>query len=112
MCAHDFGILPQVDSQRDYGDRYEPQRYECIKVEDDLLLEVAERLQEKLETYWHTMSRPAHGLAWYGVTLIPPRSLLPMVRILKENGNPEFYPLTQLLERAAAEGKTVIHYGI
>ena len=112
MCAHDFGILPQVDPQRDYGDSYEPQRYECIKVEDDLLLEVAERLQEKLETYWHTMSRPAHGLAWYGVTLIPPRSLLPMVRILKGNGNPEFYPLTQLLERAAAEGKTVIHYGI
>ena len=70
-----------------------------------------ERL-EQLETYWHTMSRPAHGLAWYGVTLIPPRSLLPMARILKENGNPELYPLTQLLERAATEGKTVIHYGI
>ena len=55
-------------------DEYEPHKYGCISVSDEPLDSVAHKLQ-KIDFYMHTTDIKAKGLAWCGVTLIPPESL-------------------------------------
>ncbi len=105
--THAFGIMAAPPEPGQRYDEYEPERYVCAWAEDDILNEV--RLSG-IDTYFHTLDCPGKGLAWYGITLIPPDSIPAMSAAV--DGKPELRELSKLLHRAAAENKFVIHFGI
>ena len=73
MAKHEFGIMHIAPKFGERYDTYEPQKYDCIFVEDDDILPILEQLQE-IDFYWHTLDVSGKGLAYYGVTLISPEA--------------------------------------
>ena len=109
MAKHEFGIMPCAPKVQERYDTYEPEKYGCIAVDDDLIETLAQEWSG-IDTYWHTVDRPAKGLAYCGITLIPPESSRDMIMIKREKE--EFQPLRELLQQAAAENRFVIHFGL
>ncbi len=109
MAKHEFGMMPHAPQHGVRYDDYEPERYHCIAVEDDIIETVAP-LFSAIPMFWHTTDVPGKGLAYCGITLIPPDASRRMLELLPDN--PELNELCTLLETACAEGKWVIHYGI
>ncbi len=115
-CVHEFCIMPQ-DPGPEEEFTYTPEKFpDQAVVDDDDLNEWAGRHRDALwsiPVYYHERSRPDVGLAWYGITLIPPSSAPAFLELLA--GDPEkekFAGLAGLLHRAAAQNKFIIHYGI
>ena len=109
MAKHEFGIMPDAPLDGKRYDEYEPQKYACIAVNDDYIQKISPRL-ESLDFYWHTVSVKGHGLAYYGITLIPPGSLKAFIDAISDTS--ELYQLKNLLKVASDNDKWVIHYGI
>ena len=109
MAKHEFGIMPEAPRQGERYDRYEPQKQACISVEDDDLEKTVERFSS-LDLYWHTLSVKGKGLAYCGITLIPPDLLKACEKITADI--PALHELTKLFEKAEKQNKWVIHYGI
>ncbi len=109
MATHEFGIMPTVPAAGQRFDAYEPKKYRCIRVDD---AEIERLLPETmgLELYWHTMDCPGKGLAYTGITLIPPAALPKLREAVRRQGG--MAELAALLRRAERENKWVIHYGI
>ena len=109
MATHEFGIMPAAPEAGQRFEKYEPGKYHCIRVDD---AEIERLLPETLglELYWHTVDRAGKGLAYTGITLLPPAAL-PKLRetVRRQDGMAE---LAALLRRAERENKWVIHYGI
>jgi hypothetical protein len=112
--SHEFGIINNIDKNKDYSD-YCPQNYNCISIDDDIILSFIGKL-DIMQTYYHNINRPDYGLAYYGVTLIPPSSLDYFQDVLlNEKGNKHSSELNQLITLitiAIGENKYLIHYGI
>ena len=84
MAKHDFGIIERFEDDKLYSD-YEPEKYNCISVSDDLIEEmITEYLEElgNLKTYFHMKKHPALGLDYCGTTIIPPGSLKEFRKII------------------------------
>lgn len=109
MAKHEFGIMLDTPRQDKRYDEYEPWKYACIFVADDYLEVVAERLTA-IDFYWHTISGKGKGLAYYGVTLVPPCSLKAFIDVIADIS--ELCELKTLLEKVLGKNKWVIHYGI
>ena len=63
-----------------------------------------------IDCFWSTVDMPGKGIDYCGVNLIPPSSARRFIAALEPIE--EFIPLAELLARAEAEGKFVIHFGI
>ena len=109
MAKHEFGIMNVSPKPNERYDSYEPEKYNCISVHDDCIEPLLDKL-EQIECYWHTLERPGKGLAYYGITLIPPSSMESIIELLE--GDPGTDGLRNLLLKAKEEGKYVIHFGI
>ena len=105
-CVHEFCIMPEEPRPEEEFE-YTPERYpDQAAVDDDLLNEFAGRRGDALwaiPTYFESLRRPERGLAWYGITLIPPASLPAFLDLF--TGEPELADL-------AEQNKFIIHYGI
>jgi hypothetical protein len=111
---HEFGVIENLEENNDYSDYYCPEKYDCIKINDELILLLINQLSI-MKTYYHNMNRPDFGLAYYGVTLIPPESLTYLEEMLlnsKHQDNSELNKLIQLVRTAILRNKYIIHYGI
>lgn len=109
MPKHDFGIMQITPKSGKRYDNYEPQKYNCISVDDYYILPLLEKFHE-VKCYWHTLDRAEMGLAYYGITLIPPESLDAMIEIILSNHN--LSELLSLFLNAKKENRFVIHFGI
>ena len=109
MPRHEFAMMPFAPRYGKRYDKYEPQKYSCISIEDEYIERIAAELQS-VDFYWHTLSVKGKGLAYYGITLIPPSSLKASIRLTEKD--PVLSELTELLKTAMDEGKWVIHFGI
>ena len=109
MAKHEFGIMMEAPQQSKRYDEYEPGKYACISVDDKDLEGVVERLSS-IDFYWHTLSVKGKGLAYCGVTLVPPCSLKAFIDSIADI--PELCELKKLLKKALDKNKWVIHYGI
>lgn len=117
--THEFGIMDYVEKDKEYVD-YEPEKYNCIVVDDDLFMEICNKNYkgkiEKMETFFQSINRPETGIAYYAITLIPPKSLkLFLDIIVEENISYKSKELERLIEKishAIREDKFLIHFGI
>ncbi|MBU5437158.1 hypothetical protein KQI42_03995 [Tissierella sp. MSJ-40] len=116
---HEFGIIDCIEKNKDY-DFYEPEKYNCISVDGDLIDEIYYKgfgdKMKNLETFAHNTNRPYKDLAYYGVTLIPPKSLKQFLNIIIEENakykSKELKELTKKICDAIKENKWLIHFGI
>lgn len=109
MQVHEFGIMKEAPVSGERFDEYEPEKYNCISVDDDDIVPVLEKLND-VQFYWHTTDRPGQGLAYCGITLIPPGSIDRMTEIIRDNVR--LSGLLSLLSEAKKENRFVIHFGI
>lgn len=113
--VHEFGVIDDINSQVDYGGEYSPEKYKCISVEDDIICSLSEDLSS-MKTYFHSMNRPEFGLAYFGITIIPPNSLPFFCNVVTASGyykeSEELNELFLKIQQAIKEEKHMIHYGI
>ena len=117
MATHEFGIMEQPPEPGRWYSVYEPEKYNCVYVDDEIIEPLwavgAPEAVLSAPTYYQTLSQPGKGLDYTGVTLIPPDSLAPFIDYFLTSCDPaEAWQLTDLLKRAQREGKFVIHFGI
>lgn len=114
-CVAQFGIINKFEKDKDYGSNYEPQKYNCVAIDDDILNDWWKDLT-LIKTYFHCYSRPNFALARWGVTLIPAESLEAFYNIVSKDkrskSSMELVNLMILLRKAISEDKYVIHYGV
>ncbi len=109
MAKHEFGIMQNKPQKGKRYDEYEPEKYNCIYVDDAYLEDIIEKL-DNIDFYWHTVDIKGKGLAYCGVTLIPPTSLKDFTDVIKNISN--LAELKGILETAFRENKWVIHFGL
>lgn len=109
MAKHEFGIMTDDPRPNKRYDKYEPWKYACISVDDSYLESIVERLNT-IDFYWHTLSVKGKGLAYCGITLVPPRSLKEFIDVIADNS--ELCELRKLLEEALNKNNWVLHYGL
>ena len=118
LAKHEFGIIDSFEENKWYSE-YEPEKHNCISVNDDLIEELIIKYNEELmaiKTYFQVTTQPGNGLYYYGVTLIPPKSLIQFRDvIIKANSqyqSQELQALIEMITDAIKKDKYLIHYGI
>lgn len=111
MPKHDFGIIQRDPAYEDRFDAYEPQKYNCITVDDNLIEPILTDL-DSVDCYWHTLQRPGKGLAYSGITLIPPKSMDAFIKVLCSQDKEEYISLISLANKAKNDSRYIIHFGI
>ena len=109
MSYHEFGIMPTPPENGKRYDNYEPKQYNCISVNDDYLENIVSEFNN-IDLYWHSLDVSEKGLAYCGITLIPPSSMQNFISVI--DNIPELHQLKELLSKALDENKWVIHFGI
>ena len=107
--THEFGIMPEDPKTGVRYDRYEPWEYNAISVHDDYIEPLMPQLND-VDLFWHTVDVPGKGLAYCGITLIPPAAFPAVLEIIRPVA--ELQILAELVEQAAKEQKYIIHFGI
>ena len=90
-------------------DEYEPWKYNCISVNDDYLEDIDANFNHT-DCYWHTLDVKGKGIAYCGITLIPPCSMAGFISVIKDI--PALSELKELSEKALGENKWIIHFGL
>lgn len=108
--THEFGIIENFNKRHVYN-HYTPDLYACVPVNDDFIQDLVKPLA-MMKTYFHTYERPANGLAYYGITLIPPESLPLFLDIVSSRKSEELIDLALKITAAQEAEKYMIHYGL
>ena len=109
MLKHEFGMMMADPEPGQIFEEYEPDKYDCIAVDDEYVQAVAEKLA-RVSVYWHGLDRPESGLAYHGITLIPPESMADVIEAVRDV--PEMRRLMEMLVVAERERKFVMHFGV
>ncbi len=109
MPKHEFGIMKKAPKPGVRYDKYEPEKYNCIAVDDEMIEAISERVSD-VDTFWHTVDIPAKGLDYCGITLIPPKSLDTLIAVT--DGIDKLSGLCELLRKAKKHNQYVIHFGV
>ena len=80
MAYCHFGIMQTAPENGKRYDDFEPEKYNCISVNDNHIEVIVEKLTD-IDFYWHTLDVEAKGIAYCGVTLIPPSSMQQFISI-------------------------------
>ncbi|MBO5253425.1 MAG: hypothetical protein J6C51_05725 [Clostridia bacterium] len=105
--VHEFGIMLTDPKSGETYNEYEPEKYGCVVVHDEIVECFGDSVLRDLPCFWCSVDRPEKGLAYCGITLIPPSSLPTLLEAAGESET-----LQKLLEKAIAENRFVIHYGL
>lgn len=111
MPKHEFGIMNNKPMDKEIFNEYEPNKYNCISIDDDFIEPILIELQN-VNCYWHTLENKGDGLAYCGITLIPPESMGLLKDILLQQDNTEYIDLISLVNKAKEDNKYIIHFGI
>lgn len=109
MAKHEFAIMQNPPQSGKRYDTYEPKKYHCISVDDDYLEDIVGNFRH-IDCYWHTLDVREKGIAYSGITLIPPCSIIAFIEVI--TNIPELSELKELLEKAQKENKWIIHFGL
>ncbi|MDD3172885.1 MAG: hypothetical protein PHF63_04370 [Herbinix sp.] len=114
MIPIKFGIIDEFDMKKQYI-TYEPQKYNCITIDDNLYIEDWWSELTKMKTYFSSLNKPNVALSRAGITLIPPESL-PLFESIVSNDNrinmdDNLKKLLKSIRKAKLENKYMIHFG-
>ncbi len=109
MLKHVFGIMPTDPRLGIRYEEYEPDKFNCIFVEDEAILTILDELK-KMKCYWHSIDRQENGLAYHGVSMIPPESFEIFKCSVLEKDN--LQELQNLISEAECEKRYIIHFGV
>lgn len=109
MAYHEFGIMQTPPQNSKRYDKYEPDKYNCISINDEYIDNILEKLSE-LDLYWHTLDVSGKGIANCGITLIPPTQMQKFILLIENTF--ELCELKELLSKAYNENKWIIHFGV
>ena len=109
MSHHEFGIMQISPQNGQCFDEHEPEKYNFISVNDDYIENILEKLTD-IDFYWHTPDVSGKGLAFCGVTLVPPSSMQRFISVIENIS--ELQQLKELLTQALNENKWIIHFGL
>ena len=109
MVMHEFGIMKELPQAGCRYDEYIPEKYDCISIDDDIVEVFANGLLD-VDMHWHTIDVTGEGLAYCGITLIPPASLGSVIDMI--DGFEELLELRELFNQAQQKNLYVIHFGI
>lgn len=109
MAKHEFGIMQEPPKKGVRYDEYEPQKYNCISVNDDYLGDIVSNFSH-IDFYWHTLDVKGKGLEYCGITLIPPCSIQSFIEVIKDIS--ALSELKELSEKALKENRWLIHFGL
>ncbi|MGG0788639.1 short-chain dehydrogenase [Peribacillus simplex] len=114
MPVHDFGIIDNIENLK-RNIAYEPQKYKCISVDEEIINHLNEHLSI-MRTYFHSLERTEIGLAYWGITIIPPDSLSMFYDVITSSTmykkSAELNELASKIFQAKEENKYMIHFGI
>ncbi len=113
MIKTEFGIIEDIGETQEYS--YEPEKYQCVCIDDAYIDDWWNKLV-LLKTYFHSLDRPEYGLARWGITLIPPKSLPGFQEIVlsdkRINEDAHLRELADKIQDAISRNKFMIHFGI
>ncbi|MCI7499223.1 MAG: hypothetical protein SOT68_01645 [Oscillospiraceae bacterium] len=109
MAKHEFGIMQNSPKSGKRYDKYEPQEYNCISVDDDYIEPILSDF-DNIDFFWHSIDVPEKGLCYCGITLVPPTSMQAFISVI--DGNKHLSELKMIMQKAFDENKWVIHYGL
>lgn len=109
LAKHEFGIMEASPEKGKRYDEYEPQKYNCISVNDDYLEDILDEFSN-IDFYWHTTDIKGKGITYSGITLIPPEALSALADVI--NGKNGLWELYNLIIKAKNENKWIIHFGL
>ena len=109
MATHEFRIMPASPVPGKRYDKYEPEKYNCVKIEDELISDIITEM-ESVDFLWHSLSFKGMSFSYWGVTLIPPSCLDAFIARIKNE--PALEGLKDLMEKALTENKWLIHFGL
>ena len=73
MIKTEFGIIEDIRETQEYS--YDPEKYQCVCIDDDIYIDDWWDKLVLLKTYFHSLDRPEFGLARCGITIIPHDSI-------------------------------------
>lgn len=114
MPVHEFGIIDNIENvKKSIG--YKPQKYNCISVDDEIIIYLNQDLSI-MGTFFHSLERPELGLAYWGITIIPPESLSMFFDVVTSSTlykkSAELNELASKILQAKEENKYMIHFGV
>ena len=114
MIKAEFGIIEDIRETQKYS--YNPEKYECVCIADDIYIDDWWDKLVLLKTYFHSLDRPEFGLARWGITLIPPESLPGFQEIVlsdrRINEDAHLRELADKIQNAVSRNKFMIHFGV
>ncbi len=115
MIKTEFGIIDEIEENKSYL-CYEPEKYQCVAIDDELYIDDWWDRLVLMKTYFHTLERPEQGLSRWGVTLIPPESLEIFQDIVisdkRTHEDDNLVALANKIQEAIDGKKYMIHYGV
>lgn len=110
-CIHEFGIIDKFSKRLKKFEKYQPEKYNCISIDEDYIFSIAEKIND-ISMINPSLNEECYGLCYYGVTIIPESSLEKFKNILVSENNDSYKQLIFLVNRAITEHKNIIHYGV
>lgn len=114
MIKTEFGIIEDIEETEEYS--YNPEKYHCVFIDDDVYINDWWDKLKLLKTYFHSLNRPEFGLARWGITLIPPESLPTFQEIVltdrRINKDEHLIALADKIHDAISRNKYMIHFGV
>ena len=99
MAKHEFGIMQTPPKPQTRYDEYEPEKYQCISIDDEYVEKIENKIAKHLGTDVNC-----------GITLMPPESLDGVINVIDKYK--DLSELKALLVNAKEQSKYVIHYGL
>ncbi len=118
MIKTEFGIIDDFNKKNDYTGYY-PDKYNCVAIDDDLYIsswwEALSHI-DTLNVYKKGVLQSQKALSRWGITIIPPSSLPAFLDIVKSDKrikkDKSLIALSGLVQKAIADNKYMIHYGV
>ena len=114
MIKTEFGVIEDIGETKEYS--YDPEKYQCVYIDDDIYIDDWWDKLVLLKTYFHSLDRPEFGLARWGITLIPPESLPGFQDIVlsdkRINEDAHLRELADKIQDAINRNKFMIHFGV
>jgi len=114
MKIDEFGIINNFCPNKKYNE-YEPEKYHCVAIDDKYIDDWWDSLL-MIQTYNMSLEQSQRALSRWGITLIPPESLLALLSIISQDKriyeDENLVRLAEKIQEAIDKHKYMIYYEV